>query len=80
LNAIPSFGLWRCPSKIWTNFKEKKMSYEWSIDRQYDGITKYDDLNDGEILAMAEKYDFENQNDVLEFAREVLREFMELNQ
>jgi len=56
------------------------MSYEWSIDRQYDGITKYDDLNDGEILAMAEKYDFENQDDVLEFAREVLREFMELNQ
>jgi hypothetical protein len=56
------------------------MSYEWSIDRQYDGITKYDDLNDGEILAMAEKYDFENRDDVLEFAREVLREFMELNQ
>lgn len=56
------------------------MSYEWNLDRQYDGITKYDDLNDREILAMAEKYDFENQTDVLQFAREVLREFMELNQ
>jgi len=52
-------------------------NYDWHLDDGYDGGCE--ELNDHEILKMAKKYDLEDDDDVVRFAREVISEFKELN-
>jgi hypothetical protein len=52
-------------------------NYDWHLDQGYDGGPE--ELNDHEILRMAKKYDLEDEDEVLRFAREVISEFKELN-
>ena len=52
-------------------------NFDWYLDQGHDGGCE--ELNDNEILKMAKKYDLEDDDDVVRFAREVISEFKELN-
>ena len=53
-------------------------NYDWYLDQGHDACRE--ELNDHEILKMAKKYDLEDEDEILRFAREVINEFAELNQ
>ncbi len=52
-------------------------NFDWYLDQGHDAGCE--ELNDHEILKMAEKYDLSDDADILKFAREVISEFVSLN-
>jgi hypothetical protein len=51
-------------------------NYDWYLDQGHDNCRE--ELNDHEILKMAKKYDLEDEDEILRFAREVINEFAEV--
>jgi hypothetical protein len=49
------------------------VNYDWYLDQGHDNCRE--ELNDHEILKMAKKYDLEDEDEILRFAREVINEF-----
>ena len=43
------------------------MNYDWYLDQGHDNFRE--ELNDHEILKMAKKYDLEDEDEILRFAR-----------
>ena len=54
------------------------VNYDWYLDQGFDeGISN---LDTADILKIAEKYDLTNRIDIVQFAREVIDEFREINE